>query len=496
MQIFISHRAEDHHLAGVIKQHIEYLSDEKVECAVSELIPGGDEWQRWISHQTVRSDLLLLLYTTADHDWDWCVREVSLFEGAKLAAQSRPRVTGFLGEGLEPLAVMAQHQFFKGTAPEVERFLRDLLERGVYSEGQAIVPGLITSKGKELRQARDAIASELRRIIQPEEYFHRRIVLRLPMMTPEAESSRLSGPARVAELLGRTTIDGLDGSLGFLGLNRGAGWGALRRSQAEHESTEWLAEVEQYLEASLPGVDLARREGREQILSMLYRSGNHYLPVIARVEYSSGWPCSIIIIFVKMPHLSDNPQTMLRQGIPRNVVFLSILARLTRLFRWGFLEAIAGTLPMLEADPDPANPFWVNFDRDVARAKQVLDLMERQGRGVSEIHTPAGAKQVADIDAKELTTKLWSTYPTRKRDLLAAIDGRELQKISSIMEEWQRDTKMFMLLLHDRLRIEIEKLEPVGPVADPRPNEPSVVPRAGRAGEATPRMAVVDRPAA
>ncbi|MGI9643981.1 MAG: toll/interleukin-1 receptor domain-containing protein [Ilumatobacteraceae bacterium] len=78
-QIFISHKHEDHGVASAIGRQLERLAPD-IECWVSgEDITAASDWRREIRSALADSHLLVLLFTTPVHSWDWCLYEVGLF---------------------------------------------------------------------------------------------------------------------------------------------------------------------------------------------------------------------------------------------------------------------------------------------------------------------------------------------------------------------------------------------------------------------------------
>ena len=87
------------------------------------------------------------------------------------------------------------------------------------------------------------------RLVQPEEYFHRRVVIRLPdaERVQQAEAGFTSWPPveRSALLLEHAWLEGKFGTLGFLSVDQDAArWPTLVRAQREKpENADWLNDV-------------------------------------------------------------------------------------------------------------------------------------------------------------------------------------------------------------------------------------------------------------
>ena len=85
-QVFVSHKHDDHALAGTVKRSLEGLSA-RIECFVcgSDLSAGSD-WNLEIRSRLARSHMLILLFTEPSRNWDWCLYEAGLFTSLGVAA--------------------------------------------------------------------------------------------------------------------------------------------------------------------------------------------------------------------------------------------------------------------------------------------------------------------------------------------------------------------------------------------------------------------------
>ncbi|HYN35028.1 MAG TPA: toll/interleukin-1 receptor domain-containing protein [Ilumatobacteraceae bacterium] len=80
-KVFVSHKSADAELAGRVAEELHNLAPEVLECWVSgEDLTAGVDWDREIKNQLAQSHLLILLFTTPNHTWDWCLYEVGLFD--------------------------------------------------------------------------------------------------------------------------------------------------------------------------------------------------------------------------------------------------------------------------------------------------------------------------------------------------------------------------------------------------------------------------------
>jgi hypothetical protein len=84
-RVFVSHKHDDHALAGTVKTALEDLSG-RIDCFVSGSdLPAGSDWNAEIRSQLAKSHLLILLFTEPSRNWDWCLYEAGLFTSLGVA---------------------------------------------------------------------------------------------------------------------------------------------------------------------------------------------------------------------------------------------------------------------------------------------------------------------------------------------------------------------------------------------------------------------------
>jgi TIR domain len=85
LQVFVSHKHDDHALAETVKTTLECLSG-RIECFVSGSdLSAGSDWNAEIRSQLAKSHLLILLFTEPSRNWDWCLFEAGLFTSLGVA---------------------------------------------------------------------------------------------------------------------------------------------------------------------------------------------------------------------------------------------------------------------------------------------------------------------------------------------------------------------------------------------------------------------------
>lgn len=120
--IFVSHKSADKELANLIAAELVKLAPDQIQCWVSgEALTAGVDWDHEIKKQLAQSHLLVLLFTTPEHNWDWCLYEVGLF--VRFDAQEVLSVACLFDPDGSPPAPLNQVQCVKATSAEIAKQL-------------------------------------------------------------------------------------------------------------------------------------------------------------------------------------------------------------------------------------------------------------------------------------------------------------------------------------------------------------------------------------
>jgi len=410
--------------------------------------------------------LLVFLHTTADHDWTWCALEIGQFQGAKHAQKIEASIVWFSLEGLDIPPILANFQKY-GTSPEdIRKFLRELFTDGTFSQGKAIRPDIHLRRNKDFQDAIQNISSLFNQISRPEELFKLRIRVILGAegdFTGHMENiSKFPISERVIKVFENAIVRTDQGTRAFLAgtIDGELNWNALDQSQRRLRNYGWVEDLVNYVKASYSDSNALDRSRREQVLSPIYRDMRLFQPVIARLDYIRGWPYSVAIIFVPMPPFSEDPYLMIAQGIPSSIVYISIMTRLARRFRWTFLEPLAQVADMLDQS-DLESSLWKNFIEKFHECQQNLASIEQQSQSISEFRAPGTASAAMDLKDRATLNQLFLTYTQMKTNLFAAVEARDALTVQSILAEWQKVNKSLMLQLNERTNEEIQKLMPI-----------------------------------
>jgi hypothetical protein len=83
VRVFISHKHDDKNAAKQILEALTKLGQDKLIAFRSEDIRAGDfrGWREALIEQLGLADILILLYTDPEENWDWCLYESGFFHG-------------------------------------------------------------------------------------------------------------------------------------------------------------------------------------------------------------------------------------------------------------------------------------------------------------------------------------------------------------------------------------------------------------------------------
>jgi hypothetical protein len=218
-----------------------------------------------------------------------------------------------------------------------------------------------------------------------------------------------------------------------------------------------MNDVREYVKQSFPDASPEERGSREQILTPIFADGRLYLPVIARLEYISGWPSSLVTIFVSTPPFSDDPASMLAQGIPNSLVYCAVLSRLARRFRWAFLEPVVKALP--PEGTKRGHKLWENFHQVYMKSMSLLSSIERHGN-LPQFRAPGNVAAITEIADRDALDKMWLQYLSLKEDVQKSVDAFDLKNLRKTLQAWQYQNKKLLQMLHNQIGMVIATLEP------------------------------------
>lgn len=299
VRVFVSHRHDDDGIAEGLKELLEPWGAGRLKLFLSEEIPGGDQWLVWIQGHLQTANLLLLLYTTEDARWDWCLYEAGLFEGKigerKLVIFHPPDVTR-----PSPLTHL---QMIEITPANIKSFILDFFGTSIYYEPLAPLNTVLTNNPKKVTELGEdvcALFNEQSRVVEKIRWKHLDLVLSLTR--DEVNQIKLANDdssvfeAQGIDILNRARIAKTSylGSYEIFGF---AEWDTDLTLQTLHDkwskckyasdftNIDWLRDV------CLQIIRVIRNETAVEIRTP-FKSGadsrNWYLPVINRAQCSAG----------------------------------------------------------------------------------------------------------------------------------------------------------------------------------------------------------------
>src|SRR5690242_7861640 len=80
LSIFVSHGTKYADIAKSLKLSLEKVpSNRKLNVKLSEEMPAGREWRKWIDDNVRTADIFVLLYPHSSMDMGWCNYELGRF---------------------------------------------------------------------------------------------------------------------------------------------------------------------------------------------------------------------------------------------------------------------------------------------------------------------------------------------------------------------------------------------------------------------------------
>lgn len=100
VRVFISHKHDDRDAALLLHRKLSSYGGAGIDCFISEKIPYSADWFEHIRKNLAKTDVLVLLFTLSDTNWDWPLYEVGL--ATNLSEEERCRVVCIHSPGSSP----------------------------------------------------------------------------------------------------------------------------------------------------------------------------------------------------------------------------------------------------------------------------------------------------------------------------------------------------------------------------------------------------------
>ncbi len=131
MRIFISHKTKDRAAVMALKRMVEERC-RKIKVFAScdaENLRGGTHWLSTIHRELEQADILMLLYTRPDDNWEWCIYEAGYYLGHR-SGQKAETLVVIHPPGVMIPAPFKDRQSIKAEPVEIEAFLKGKFRPG------------------------------------------------------------------------------------------------------------------------------------------------------------------------------------------------------------------------------------------------------------------------------------------------------------------------------------------------------------------------------
>jgi TIR domain len=282
IKIFISHKAKDAALAKFIKKIMEVYAAGRLVFHISEEMPKGADWYKWIKDRLVESRMLLLLFTDNTAAWDWCLYEAGLF--TQWDDDTRRIIC--LHTGRQPPDPLKHLQSVPARGEEIALFLRQLLVETELTGLESPLNATLASNPAELKRAAEKIAKAMRRETVRQEYLTKYIHI------------NIERPARLATegIPDDAVIDSDAESLALFNKKMCQWtWGDLADASKEGSDRRWISELNRAV------AQASSRSLVDPVLATLRvrQTGRNYRPVLHRVATKSDGTQQFTVLFAE-----------------------------------------------------------------------------------------------------------------------------------------------------------------------------------------------------
>ncbi len=281
VKVFISHKTEDVALARSIKKIMEVYAAGRLVFHISEDMPKGADWYKWIKDRLVESRMLLLLFTDNTVQWDWCLYEAGLFTQWD---DDKRRII-CLHTGRHPPAPLKHLQSVPALRDEIALFLRQLLVETELTGLQSPLNTMLASNPAELKRAAEKIAKTMSRESVRQEYYTKYIHI------------NVERPARLRSegIPNYAAIESNAESLALFDKKMGKWTWADLVGGGKEAPDRWIGELNRAVGQA------SSRSLVEPILATLHvrQTGRSYRPILHRVTTNSDGSQQFTILFAE-----------------------------------------------------------------------------------------------------------------------------------------------------------------------------------------------------
>jgi hypothetical protein len=321
LSIFVSHGTKYADIANSLKRSLLRLqSSRQLSVKLSEDMPAGRQWRKWIDDNVRTADVFVLLYPHPSMDMSWCNYELGRFY------QRDDNVVCIRNIDIPtPPRVFEPYQSIEADEAGFMKFMKDLFVTGALTAGEVLnenVGKVSSNDGALANEIAHELAEKFAAARIDEQLYERRLVISVRYASPgklDAESSMIEGNENGVNLLGFRQMPGMK-------------WSDLRNVLAP--SVEWPMELEQAMATMASGQ-------LPPPLSPFRSPSGIFIPVIVKAEIVDRELRRVFVIFV--PADSERLGALfegstLPMGMPAAFRSLVHVVRLLYRARWDILE--------------------------------------------------------------------------------------------------------------------------------------------------------------
>jgi len=321
LSIFVSHSTKYADIAKSFKRSLLRLkSSRELSVKLSEDMPAGREWRKWIDDNVRGADAFVLLYPHPSMDMSWCNYELGRFY------QGRDNVVCIRNVDIpRPPPAFEPYQSIEADRAGLMKFMEDLFVTGALTKGEVLnenVGKVSSDDGTLANEIARELAEKFAEARVDELLYDRSLVMSVKYASPgrlDAENSMIEGNENGVNLLGFHHIPGMK-------------WSDIRNVLVT--SAEWPVELEQAMGPVASGQ-------LPPPLSPFRSPSGIFIPVIVRAEIVDREVRRVVIIFV--PADSERLGALfegssLPMGMPAALTSLVHVLRLMFRARWDILE--------------------------------------------------------------------------------------------------------------------------------------------------------------
>lgn len=321
LSVFVSHGSKYSDIANSFKRSLLSMrSSRPLSIKLSEDMPAGREWRKWIDDNVRTADVFVLLYPHTSMDMGWCNYELGRFY------QRDDNVVCIRNTDIpKPPAVFEPYQSIYADRAGLLKFMKDLFVTGALTKGDVLnadVEKVTSDDGGLASEIASELAEKFATARVDEQLYERRLVISVKYASPgklDPENSVIEGNTNGMNLLGFQHMPGMR-------------WSDVRNVLVT--SAEWPMELEHAMPAMAAGQ-------LPPPLSPFRSSSGIFIPVIVRAEIVDRTLRQVFIIFVPADPERLGPLfegSSLPMGMPATFKSLVQLLRLMFRARWDILE--------------------------------------------------------------------------------------------------------------------------------------------------------------